>query len=120
MIVPCLVNLAALLSRLNRVWRTLVWSECIAPEVRPRSRPSSVLPFLATSGSIVALHLGEQVGDVERLEEEVHLAGLDLGEVEDVVDQAEQVLAGAADLLEVGDEARPGRAPRPPRCSISL
>ena len=34
----------------------------------------------------------------------VHPAGLDLREVEDVVDQPEQVLAGRVDLLEVGQE----------------
>ena len=36
-----------------------------------------------------------------RLEPQVHLAGLDLGHVEDVVDQRQQVLAGAEDVLRV-------------------
>src|SRR6185369_12273542 len=41
--------------------------------------------------------------DVECLEVQRHLAGLDLREVEDVVDQAEQMPAGGLDLLQVGD-----------------
>ena len=36
------------------------------------------------------------------LRQQLHLAGLDLGEVEDVVDDREQVLAGPVDLLQVG------------------
>ena len=40
-------------------------------------------------------HVVDQRRDVERLEEELHLAGLDLRQVEDVVDQREQVLARA-------------------------
>ena len=35
---------------------------------------------------------------------EVHPAGLDLGEIQDVVDQAEQMLAGPVDLLEIRQE----------------
>jgi len=49
-------------------------------------------------------HVGDHVRDAELLEIELHLAGLDLGQVQDVVDQPQQVLAGAVDLLEVGDE----------------
>ena len=63
-----------------------------------------MLPFFSTSGSTVAATSRTSVGDVEGLEVELHLAGLDLREVEDVVDQPEQVLAGGVDLLQVGDE----------------
>ena len=49
--------------------------------------------------------VADQAGHVERLQEQLHLAGLDLGEVEDVVDQAQQVPPGRVDLLEVGHEA---------------
>ena len=44
-----------------------------------------------------------QLVEIEIVEEQVHLAGLDLGDVEDVVDHRQQVLAGGADLLQVGD-----------------
>jgi hypothetical protein len=39
--------------------------------------------------------------DVEALEIELHLAGLDLETSSTVVDQLEQVLAGGVDLLEI-------------------
>src|ERR1035438_6009130 len=47
----------------------------------------------------------DQSSDVERLDEEVHLACLDLREVENVVNQAELVLGGGVDSLEVRNEA---------------
>ena len=47
--------------------------------------------------------LGEQFGDIDALDQHIHLAGLDLGEIEDVVDEAEEVLAGGANSAEVGD-----------------
>jgi hypothetical protein len=55
----------------------------------------------------------EHGGDVELLDEQVHLAGLDLRQVEDVVDQAEQVPARAADL------STSGLSPSCPRSSAS-
>ena len=50
-------------------------------------------------------HLVEQRHDVHVFEKDIHAAGLDLRQIENVVDQAKQVAAGAFDLLEVGDEA---------------
>ena len=50
------------------------------------------------------LDLADHRRDVEVLDQHVHLAGLDLGQIEDVVDQAQEVLAGAIDLLEIGQE----------------
>ena len=47
--------------------------------------------------------LVDQIADDERLERHAHLAGFDLREVEDAVDQLEQVLAGRLDAAEVGD-----------------
>ena len=49
------------------------------------------------------LDLVDELVEVEIVEEEVHLAGLDLGDVEDVVDHRQQVLAGRADLLQIAD-----------------
>ena len=48
--------------------------------------------------------VADQAGHVEGLEVQLHLAGLDLGEIEDGVDQPQQVLAGRVDLLEVVGE----------------
>ena len=58
-------------------------------------------------------------GRLERLQVEVHPPGLDLGEVEDVVDQPEQVLAGRVDLLEVGQDRRPASRSSASSWSIS-
>ncbi len=49
-------------------------------------------------------HLFEQRHDFDVFEEDVHLAGFDLRQVENVVDQAEQVTAGAFDLLQVATD----------------
>ena len=62
-----------------------------------------------------------QRADVEVLEEQLHLAGLDLRQVEHVVDQREQVLAGARGSCRGRAPGPRGRAPAPPprasRCS---
>ena len=48
-------------------------------------------------------YLLDQRWNVDRLDEDIHLASLDLRQVEDVVDQSQQVPAGAFDLLQVFD-----------------
>ena len=63
------------------------------------------MPFFSISGAIVDWTWASRSATLEGLDQDLHLAGLDLGEVEDVVDQAEEVPAGDADLGEVGDEA---------------
>ena len=50
------------------------------------------------------LDVPHELADLERLQEQVHPPGLDLGEVQDVVDQPQQVLAGRVDPLEVREE----------------
>lgn len=47
--------------------------------------------------------------NLKSLQIQRHLACLDLGEVEDVVDESEQVLAGTVDLLEVRLDFRGSR-----------
>ena len=49
-------------------------------------------------------HVVDHGIEVEGLEEEVHLARLDLRQVENVVDQGEQMPAGAVNPLQVGNE----------------
>ena len=51
-------------------------------------------------------HLGDQRVDVHRLEDDLHPAGLDLRQVEDVVEQPQQVLARAPHPAEVVDHTR--------------
>ena len=88
----------------------LAQAQRVADQVgRARSRPTSKTQLQPLGRGL----LGDQVGHVVEhlLEVEVdvldrQLAGLDLREVEDVVDDAEQVLAGALDLLDVVALAR--------------
>ena len=82
---------------------------------------TSLLPFFTTSGSTIVRTSSTSLAEVDLLEIDIHAAGLDLGQIENVVDQPEQVLAGALDLLQVGDAAcrrRDRSRPRPGfRCS---
>ena len=96
-------ELGGVQSRLKSAWRTLVWSACIVPRSSAHAT-TSVLAFFSTSGWTIASTSSDESGDLERLQEQVHPAGLDLGEVQDVVDQPQQVLAGRVDPLEVRQE----------------
>ena len=49
-------------------------------------------------------NLFEQRDELDILEKDIHPAGFDLRQIENVVDQAEQVPAGTLDLLQVGNE----------------
>ena len=62
-------------------------------------------------------HVVDQRRDRERLEVEVHLAGLDLGQVENVVDQREQVPGGAQHALERLDLVFPLQVDARPRAA---
>ncbi len=42
----------------------------------------------------------DERGEVELVRDQLHLASLDLGQIEDVIDQAQEVLAGGADHLD--------------------
>ena len=48
-------------------------------------------------------HLFNQRLNVYRLDEDIHLSGFDLRQVENVVDQSQQVAAGTFDLLQIVD-----------------
>ena len=50
------------------------------------------------------LHLADERANVEILQMQLHLAGLDLRKIEDVVDEKEKVFAGDRDLLQIGAE----------------
>ena len=45
--------------------------------------------------------IADNLGEFEGLEEQLHLAGLDLGNVEDVVDEPEQMARGVEDLVQI-------------------
>ena len=81
-----------------------------------RVRAHGAEVFGALHGERVAILLHERLDGVDHVldhgrhvdgfQEKVHFAGLDLRDVEHVVDQAEQMLARAVDLLQVGDKMR--------------
>ena len=104
-IVPSCVNLLALLNRLSRIWRVLVRSACIG---RTSSAPRTVkrVPVLLDQRPDGVHQPADHGLDLERLEREHHLAGFDLREIEDAVDQIEQVLAGRLDPLQVANRLR--------------
>ena len=63
-------------------------------------------------------HLFKKGRNVDLLYEYFHLAGFDLGKVEDIIDQPQQMTAGTLDFLEVGYKAALGRRrPRLPEGS---
>ena len=67
--------------------------------------------FCSASWRAVPIDLVDQRRELHRLRIELELAGLDLGEVEHLVDEAEQVVAGAVHALQrlqrlLGAEAR--------------
>jgi hypothetical protein len=98
--VPRSVNLAALLRRLSRIWRILVRSAWMKP-IEVGQWTVDLVAVAGEHRADGAEHGLDHVGDVEGLEVDVHAAGLDLGEVEDVGDEAEQVLAGELDLAQL-------------------
>ena len=105
---PCGVNLMALLSRLIRICLTARLSAIRrgvggdrsgAPPAGRHSRALAHQP-----GAIL-----ERLLDLDRLEMQLEAAGLDLREVEDVVDDGEQVLAAASGCRGIVGVLRAGR-----------
>jgi hypothetical protein len=99
---PCSENLIALLVKFS--------STCSSRSGSPRSgcdKPGPDLehqrpvpwPKPLSPSWLAMLRISASSVKVEHLQ--LHLAGLDLGEVEDVVDDAQQVLARVVDLLQV-------------------
>ena len=85
---------------MRRIWRSERWSATTFgtpadSEVRMMMRSRFAC------GCISATHSWMIVVDRDRLESELELARLDLGEVEEVVDQAHQVLARDMDVAEI-------------------
>ena len=90
---PRSVNLQAFESRLRRIWRRRIGSTT----ARPRSGCASSLSWFAcfsARGFAVSTHVVQQGAQVDLLRLQLELAGLDLGEIENLVDQLEEELAG--------------------------
>src|SRR5438046_3206494 len=90
---PSFVNLQALLSRLSRICLSLIESAVSAPRFSCASTMRRFLFFSARlSGG--ADDLINKASQVHRLWIEFELAGFDLGEVQYLVDEAQEVGAG--------------------------
>ena len=73
----------------------------VRPEAQARLRLVDQLdPLVERHSPHRVEHLGDGVAEVHGLQDHLHPPRLDLGQVEDVVDQAEQVLAAAVDRLQ--------------------
>ena len=97
MIWPWSVNLTALPSRLSKTWRSRVSSAwMLVGQVGGGSNVKAELLGLGAGADDVRDAVQESWAGAGG-GSEVELAGLDLGEVEDVVDQREQVLAALLD-----------------------
>src|SRR5262245_12338718 len=90
---PCLVNLQALLNRLSRIWRSLMGSTVSRPRFSGASRTRRFL-FCSASCRL------EKRGKSHRLRAKLKLAGFDLREVKHLIDETEEMGAGAMHPLE--------------------
>ena len=103
------MNLQALLRRLSSTWRRRIWSPRIGA-VAQRALERKPIAVLVRQRLSRDEKVARQDGKVEVLLVKLDLASLDLGEVKHVVDEAEEMLAGAVHALERLGEARELRA----------
>ena len=94
---PVSVNLTALLSRLSRIWRTRFWSPTKSVGVPASITQASLQALLGGRGRHDVQGTFDAGAELERPGLELEPAGLDLGEVENVVDDLQQRVAAVAD-----------------------
>ena len=97
---PGPVNFTELERRFSTIWRMVRWSATTPGTSRERLERSTTWARFACgcmSCDAFAHQLVQRHGD----EGQVELAGLDLGDVEEVVDEADDMLAGGADVAEI-------------------
>ena len=96
------MNFAALLIRLKSTCRSFVRSAFHDCPARHGARLTSSFPVLLHQRVDRRGDLVDQLSiEIEGLQKELHLARLDLGEIEHVVDQRQEVSARPVDLLQV-------------------
>ena len=97
---PSSVNLTAFESRLTRTCRTRVTSPSTVSGTESSTKYARSTPLLARAGGEQVDGVLDGAPDVERGGLEVDLAGLDLGEVQDVVDERQERVARGPDRLD--------------------
>ena len=95
---PLEVNLLALLTRFISAWRTRIWSAYIEPIVSGHFTTIS-FPFLLAMASTVWTTSSISVAIWEAFEDKIHLSGLDLGQIENVVDQRQKMAGSTLDAF---------------------
>ena len=108
---PFSVNLLALLMRFSSACRNRIWSACIIP-IRRVAMDCDLVAVFCRQRLDGLDDVVDQRRKSEALQIKFHAPGLNLGQVEDVVDQREQVPARAEDAVEAA--RRPALAPRHP------
>ncbi len=102
---PVGVNLIALATRLATIWRIRVLSPRISSGTSGEQVETSSIPLTKAAGREERLDLADQRRQVQRPAFEHDLAGVELGEVEDVVDQVHQHVGALP--LHVGQAGAP-------------
>src|SRR5262249_31443359 len=98
---PLSVNLIALPTRLTITCRSRLGSPTSRSGTSGAVRPADSRPFWGAARGERPRRVPEGCAGVELLWDELELARLDLGEVEDVVDEAEERLRGVLERREV-------------------
>ena len=96
---PASVNLSAFPNRLTRIWRTR-WRSSTTSAGAPVSCHPKRIPFCAASERCCATTVSTSSRGSNGSTVEGELPGLDLRQVEDLVDQPEQILPAALDPAE--------------------
>ena len=113
---PTSVNFTAFERKLLRIWRNRSGSPTCAAANRSSAVHVSSRPLADAVCTKVATAVRTSATDGEGRRRDLELAGLDLGEVEDVADDLQQRLSGALGgrrpSSAAGASARSGRAPR--------
>ena len=111
---PAAVNLTALSIRFDRIWPMRAASPTIRGGSSADTSSRTSRPFLRAFAKPGSATVGRPLADVERRLLDHQAAGLDLRDVEDVVDERQQHLGGALraghelPLIRRSDRSRPG------------
>ena len=102
---PVSVNLMALPARLSSTWRSRVASPITRSGSRSSTSEAISRPLACARGASSSTTSSTSVASANGCGVELELAGLDLGEVENVLDQRQQRVAGRLGGLDVGRSA---------------
>ena len=100
---PASVNLMALPARLSSTWRKRAASPTTCPGSRSSTNDAISIPFACARGASSSTVSSTSADKRERPRLQIELAGLDLGEIENFLDQRQQRFARGLRRLGVGE-----------------